>query len=206
MQSAPRCRSKSIEHRIDSKMQESATTSSDGDLVAEVRQGNSIAEATLYEKYSARIYFLALSEVHSRSDAEDIRAETFLRVIQALRQDKLRSPTSLPSFIVGIALNVVREHARRGYKTQQFDGNELKVAGDVSAEMAFLNDETRKSVREVISQLKPREREFLRLYYYEELSKEEISRSLGIKEERMRLIKSRALKAFHSMYQRVKKG
>lgn len=187
-------------------MRESATTSLDSDLVVEVRKGNSIAEAELYERYSARIYFLALSELHSKTDAEDIRAETFLRVIQALRQDKLRSNASLPSFIVGIALNVIREHNRRGSKTQQFDGNEVNLAGDSSAETAFLDHETRESVLEVIKHLKPREREFLRMYYYEELSKEAISRSLGIKEERMRLIKSRALKAFQSMYERLKKG
>ena len=54
------------------------------------------------------------------------------------------------------------------------------------------------------AQLKERDREFLRMYYYEELSKEEIAQSLGIKEERLRLIKSRALKRFQEIYARLK--
>lgn len=186
-------------------MQEGALTLLDTDLVANVRQGDPTAEASLYEKYAARVYFLALSELHSRTDAEDIRAETFLRVIQALRQDQLRSPASLPSFIVGIALNVIREHLRHRYKTEQLDADELRLPGAYSPEAAFLDSETSQAIRSVAAKLKPRERDFLRMYYYDELPKEEISRSLGIKEERLRLIKSRALKSFREMYQRLKK-
>jgi len=45
----------------------------------------------------------------------------------------------------------------------------------------------------------------LRLYYYEDLSKEEISARLGIDPERVRLIKSRALKSFREFYDRLVK-
>jgi RNA polymerase sigma factor (sigma-70 family) len=55
------------------------------------------------------------------------------------------------------------------------------------------------------ARLKPRERQFLRMYYYEELPKEEIARALGIKEERLRLIKSRALKSFRGIYEKLKR-
>ena len=187
-------------------MEPGATTLLDSDLVANVREGDSAAETALYEKYSARIYFLALSEMHSAEDAEDVRAETFLRVIQALRQDKLRTGGSLPSFIVGIALNVIREQSRAKFKTDQLDGSELNLPGErIRLESAFLDTETSQAIKEVAEKLKPRERDFLRLYYYEELSKEEIARSLGIKEERLRLIKSRALKSFRKIYERLKK-
>jgi RNA polymerase sigma-70 factor (ECF subfamily) len=186
-------------------MDSPASTMLDTDLVANVREGDSKAEAALYEKYSARIYFLALSELHSKEDAEDVRAETFLRVIQALRQDKLRSATSLPSFIVGIALNVIREHSRTKYKTDQLDGTETNIAAEHSLELAFLDTETSEAIKEAAAKLKPRERDFLRLYYYEELPKEEIARVLGIKEERLRLIKSRTLKSFRKIYERLKK-
>jgi RNA polymerase sigma-70 factor (ECF subfamily) len=182
------------------------TTLVDSDLVANVREGDSEAETALYEKYSARIYFLALSELHSREDSEDVRTEAFLRVIQALRQGKLRKPESLGSFIVGIALNVIREHIRLNYNTKQLDGSELNLIGECSLESAFFNEEAGLALKEVASKLKPRERDFLRLYYYEELPKREIALVLGVKEERLRLIKSRALKSFRKIYERLKKG
>ena len=187
-------------------MKRRATTLLDLNLAENVRDGDSRAEAALYEKYSARIYFLAFTELHSQTDAEDIRAETFLRVIQALRQNKLRSPESLPSFIVGIALNVIREHIRAKYKTKQFDGSEITLLDSRSFESVFLDEETSESIKQVAEKLKPRERDFLRMYFYEELPKEEIARALGINEERLRLIKSRALKSFREMYRKLKIG
>ena len=187
-------------------MQQTATTSVDSELVAGVRQGDSTAETALYEKYSSRVYFLALSELHSKEDAEDVRAETFLRVLQSLRRDQLRSPDSLGSFIVGTALNVIREQVRRSYKTQSLDERDLDLTGDRSIESAFLDAEAIRAIEEAARGLKPREREFLRMHYYEELPKEEIARALGVKEERLRLIKSRALKSFRESYKKLTKG
>gem|GEM_PF-806160 len=188
------------------RVQENAPTVLDGELVASIRQGDSPAETALYEKYSSRVYFLALSESHCREDAEDIRAETFLRVLQALRQDQLRSPDSLGSFIVGTALNVIREHVRQKYKTQSLDETKATLTVESSLESAFIDAEASQAIEEAARRLKPREREFLRMHYYEELPKEEIARVLGVKEERLRLIKSRALKSFREIYKKLTKG
>src|SRR5687767_11570239 len=100
-----------------------SVTFADSDLVSSVEQGDRLAEDALYKKYSDRLYFLALSELHSREDAEDVRAETFVRIIQALRQGKLRKPESLSSFIVGVALNVIRESRRQRFGTEQLGDN-----------------------------------------------------------------------------------
>lgn len=178
----------------------------EGDLVRKIGNGETEAEELLYEKYSARIYFLALSELHSKDDAEDVRAETFLRVIQSLREGKLRSAESLSSYIVGFALNVIREHRRHQSRIDSLENYDYDVAGEGSLEDIFLDAETRLAMTEVAKQLKPREQEFLRMYYYEELSKEEISSRLGIREERLRLIKSRALQSFREIYKKISKG
>ena len=183
-------------------MRETATSVPDGELVANIRLGDPAAETAIYEKYSARVYFLALSELHSKEDAEDVRAETFLRALQALRQGQLRSPDSLGSFIVGTALNVIREQLRQSRRTQPLGEGELTLGGG-SLESAFLDSEAGRALEEAARGLKPREREFLRMYYYEELPKEEIARALGVKEERLRLIKSRALKSFREIYKKL---
>lgn len=173
------------------------------EIVTRIRQGEAEAEAALYQKFSPRVYFTALSETHSKEDAEDVRAETFLRVIQALRQDKLRSADALPSFVVGITLNVIRELVRQKYRVDSLEDYEYDIAGDGSLEQAMLDEETSSALKELARQLKPREQQFLRLYYYEELPNPEIAEKLGIKEERLRLIKSRALQSFRELYQKM---
>lgn len=184
-------------------MQESAEGATNQDLVLRIRLGDAEAEALLYEKFSARVYFTALSETHSKDDAEDIRAETFLRVIQALRQDKLRSADSLPSFIVGFTLNVIREHIRQKYRADSLEDYDYDIASEISLESVFLEAETIRALEEAARHLKPREQQFLRMYYYDELPKEEIARRLGINEERVRLIKSRALQSFREIYKKL---
>lgn len=186
-------------------MRESVTTSTDAELVSSVEHGDKLAEGALYEKYSDRVYFLALGELHSREDAEDVCAETFIRVLQAVRQSKLRKPDSLPSFIVGITLNVIREFARKRLGTEPLDEQEPAASCDRSPESVFLDEETSRSIAEVARHLKARDREFLRMYYYEELPREEIARVLGVAEERLRLIKSRALKRFREVYENLKR-
>ena len=186
-------------------MQSGAELLSNQELVTRLRQSDAAAETVLYEKFSARVYFTALSETHSKEDAEDARAETFLRVIQALRQDKLRSADALPSFIVGITLNVIRELVRQKYRADSLEDYEYDIAGDGSLETVLLDAETSRALAAAINQLKPREQQFLRMYYYEELSKEEIARQLGIHEERVRLIKSRALQQFREIYKKMTK-
>ncbi len=195
-----------VTSKIRATMQSSVDPSLNNNLVTSIQQGDSAAEAALYEKFSARIYFLALSELHSKDDAEDVRAETFLRVIQALRDGKLRSAEALPSFIVGFALNIIRELVRHKYKTESLEDYEYDVAGERSLEDVFLDAETSRAMEEVAKKLKPREQQFLRMYYYEELSKEEISARLGIKEDRLRLIKSRTLQSFREIYKKLGRG
>ena len=173
----------------------------DSDLVVGVEQGDKFAEDQIYRKYSDRLYFLALSELHSREDAEDVRSETFIRVIQAVRQGKLRKPEALGSFVVGIALNVIRELRRQRFGVESLEDNDLNVPVEASPEKAFLDQEVSSSIAETVKHLKPREREFLRMYYYEELPLPTIAAALGIKLERLRLIKSRTLQRFRKIYQ-----
>jgi len=175
----------------------------DTSLVEEIRRGQTTAEASLYEKYSARVYYLALSELRSREDAEDVRTETFLRVLQAIREDRLRSPQSLASFIVGTAHNVIHEMFRQTRKADEIAQQTSEQAAQSAGDPLFLDQDVKLAIEQVIKRLKPREQAFLRMYYYEELPHEEIAERLEIKQERLRLIKSRALKNFREIYHRL---
>ncbi len=187
-------------------MQQNTPIQKAGKAAQDRPYNGSSAETALYEKYAGRVYYLALSELRSPEDAEDVRTETFLRVIKALRQGQLRSPDSLPSFIIGITLNVIREGIRHKYKAAQIAYQEAERTSAQSPDYFFLNPDIKRAIEQVIERLKARERAFLRMYYYEELPPEEIARRLGIKEERLRLIKSRTLKRFREIYERLLRG
>lgn len=174
---------------------------SDVDLVARIQAGDTQAEALLFERYGARVYYLALSRTGSAHDAEDLRSETLLRVLSAIRNGQLRSAAALPRFIMRTLDNTARELMRQ-------EARNSRIATDPRAnkDEHFLNERVKDAIEGTIAQLKPRERDFLRMYYYEELPKDEIARRIGIAEERVRLLKSRTLKSFRERFLQAWRG
>ncbi len=73
-------------------------------LIARIQAGQTEAEGELYQEYSERVYYLGLRETRSPADAEDIREETFLRVLQAIRGNELRIPTTTQQPSTGLLL------------------------------------------------------------------------------------------------------
>jgi len=171
----------------------------DVDLVMRIQSGDTAAEGILYQRYAPRLYYLALVRVRSPHDAEDIRSETFLRVLTAIRNRELRTPGALASFCMRTLDHVALELER---KQRRADGFTADAAASVHEH--FLDDDVKAAIERTLARLKPRERDFLCMYYYEELPKEEIARRTGMIEDRVRLLKSRALKSFREMYVRLK--
>jgi len=178
----------------------------DVELVASIQSGHSGAETALYEKYAAKVYYLALRESRLPHDAEDVRAETFLRVLQAIRGNHLRSAASLGSFILGTTRNVLHELFLRRRQASNSTHPENAEPPTPPHEELFLDSEVQRAIERTIVRLKPRERDLLRLHYYEELPTHEIARRVGIAPERVRLVKSRALKHFREVYKRLDKA
>ena len=175
---------------------------SDAELVRLIQNGDTAAGAEVFERYGPRVYYLALRDLRSRTDAEDIRAETFLRVLDAIQSRRVQTPAMLSSFILGTARNIVLETLRSPLRAAQ--GREIPDCSGPEAN-PILDEEITGAIERVLARLKPREREFLRLHYYEELPKDQIARRIGVDEARVRLIKSRALKSFRDIYQRLRK-
>ena len=167
-------------------------------LLAQSIQDELSAES-LFNKYSARVYYLALRQLRSTADAEDVRAETFLRVVRALQKQQVRLPDAVGSFVLGTARNVILELLREPHRLK----HDHEIPDVPEFLPAAVDEDVASAIETVIRRLKPRERDFLRLHYYEDLGKEEIARRIGIDQERVRLIKHRTLKSFREIYQRL---
>lgn len=172
------------------------------ELVARIQTGDPEAEAALYARYAARVYHVALRELRARDRAEDVRAETFLRVLQALRQNRLRTPAALPGFILETTHNVIREQFRREQRADAVAREELERLRRGPPPEVVTRD-VQRAIEDAIRTLKPRDRLFLKLYFYDELPRAAIAERLKLKEEQIRLIKSRALKRFREAYERL---
>ena len=84
---------------------------SDEDLVRLAKAGQTAAFGDLVKRHMRGVYALAGSFVQSRSDADDLSQETFLRAYQGL--GSFRGRSSFRTWLYRIALNVCSSHLKR---------------------------------------------------------------------------------------------
>jgi RNA polymerase sigma factor (sigma-70 family) len=171
-------------------------------LVERLKTGDADAEQEFYERFGARVAFLARRELRSPVEADDVRSETMMRVLKSVRDGRLRAAEALPSFVLQTARNVVRERARQ---TRRFVpiGEPGSPDEPAAAEVELPDPGAAAALNTAMSSLNERDRAFLRMHFYDELPRDVIAARLGITEERVRLVKSRALQRFREAYGKV---
>ncbi|MFT5641902.1 MAG: RNA polymerase sigma factor (sigma-70 family) [Cyclobacteriaceae bacterium] len=98
---------------------------SDEELIKGCVKGAAKYHQALYEKYSPKMYPIALRYSKMQQEAEDILQEAFLKVFQNI--DKFRQDSSLPYWIKRIVINTALNHQRsKLYLFPMVDVTDLK--------------------------------------------------------------------------------
>jgi RNA polymerase sigma-70 factor, ECF subfamily len=135
---------------------------------------------------------------------EDVRQETLTRVIATLRRDGgIRQPDRFGAFVNSICKNVLRENDRDSRRTQPLAEGHLEIPDKfVNLERALISEETKGKVRDILGEMKKRDRELLRAIFLEEKDKDEICREFGVDREYLRVLLHRAKQRFRSSFRR----
>lgn len=135
---------------------------------------------------------------------DDIRQETFKRVIAILRRDGgIREPERFGAFVNSICKNVLRENTRDLNRTQTLAPGQLESPDPdkiVDVERALISEETKEKVREILAEMKQRDRDLLRAIFLEEKGKDEICRQFGVEREYLRVLLHRAKERFRATF------
>lgn len=159
----------------------------DSTLVARARAGDKLAFGQLIERYTQMVKYIVVGKVANEEIARELMQETFLHAYLSLSH--LRDDSRFKSWLYGIALNVCRSFLRE-QKAQIFSLEDL-IGGmhyDASAIFEMLVDpqtlveerELQRFVFDTVQSLSPKDRETTLLFYYEELSLQEIATTLSI--------------------------
>jgi RNA polymerase sigma-70 factor (ECF subfamily) len=155
-----------------------------------------------FTQYFGQLLTLKLrSRLRSASAVEDVRQETFTRVLQTLkRKGGLDSPESLGAFVNSVCNNVLFEQYRSGSRTtpldDEYDAPEIRPAMDD----VLLAAEDREKVREALADLPPRDQELLRWLFFEERDKDEICRLMNVDRNHLRVLLHRAKIKFRDRF------
>lgn len=155
--------------------------------------------------YFSELIRLKLSRrLHSHSEVEDARQETFARVFAALRkQDGIREPERLGAFVNSVCNNVLLEYYRSASQEPTSDDEEAEANipdPAISVIDVIANRQTQEKVRQILDQLPEKDRRLIKAVFLEERDKDEVCRELGVDREYLRVLLHRAKKSFKSIY------
>jgi RNA polymerase sigma-70 factor, ECF subfamily len=180
------------------------TAADQANLLA-LQQGEAIALNRLIARWQRPLHSFAYRYLQNSADADDLVAETFVRLYQ--QRLRLRPGTRLSAWLFTTLTNLCHNHHRwmRRHPTIALDapatadpanpkaGIKL-VSGDPSANVALEQDETLAAIRAAIERLSHDLKVTLLLHYYEHLSYREIGEITGCSDRGVetRLYRARA--------------
>jgi RNA polymerase sigma-70 factor (ECF subfamily) len=143
--------------------------------------------------------------LRSIAAVEDVRQETFMRVLRLLAEQRIQQPERLGAFVNSVCNNVLREHYRlQSREISAADGFVDAIpdrATGVSDAIALRQTQLR--VRQILDELPEKDRCLLRALFLEERSKDEVCRDFGVNREYLRVLIHRAKQSFKSHYLRA---
>jgi RNA polymerase sigma-70 factor, ECF subfamily len=150
-------------------------------------------------------YFTGLLRIKLRTRlrspqlVEDVRQETFLRVLESLRKETggLQKPERLGAFVNTTCDYVMFETLRAATRQIQIPEDQRDII-DEDADPARLvaSRERKEIVERVLAELPAKDRDLLRQVYFEERKKEDICREMKVTQEYLRVLIHRAKMRF----------
>jgi RNA polymerase sigma-70 factor (ECF subfamily) len=158
-----------------------------------------------FVSYFSELIRLKLSKrLHSYSEVEDARQETFARVFAALRKpDGIREPERLGAYVNSVCNNVLLEYYRSSSQEVTSDDEEAEANipdPAISVVDVIANRQIQRNVREILDQLHEKDRRLIKEVFLEERDKDEVCRDLGVDREYLRVLLHRAKKSFKILY------
>lgn len=128
---------------------------------------------------------------------DDIRQETFFRVLTAVKASSVLYPEKFGAFVASVCDKVILEKYREFARNQHLDVESMDLPdGRASLESVVLLKEKKRIVAEVLDQLSPKKRNILRALLYEQLDRDELCARFGVTSDYLRVLLFRARKEF----------
>ena len=169
-----------------------------------LRDGDSQVEQHFAAYFGELIHLKVRRRIRSPQLLEDIRQETLLRVLRAVREKGgISDARKLGAFVSGVCHYVTVELSRSEgrYEAPERDFDEQAgVTEDIDAPL--VTEERRQQVRKVLAKLENRDRKLLRAVFLDELGSAEVCRRFEVDADYLRVLVFRAKARFRQAYTR----
>ncbi|MGA3092125.1 MAG: sigma-70 family RNA polymerase sigma factor [Terriglobales bacterium] len=174
----------------------------DGPYLDRLRSGDFTTEQHFFSYFGELIRLKFGRRLRSSIAIEDVRQETFTRVLRGLSEQRIRQPERLGAFVNAVCTNVVREQYRSACREiPTADGFADGVPDPrLCPSDAMYQRQVQQEVRQTLDELPKRDRRILKALFLEERDKDEVCRDFGIDRNYLRVMIHRAKQSFKECY------
>jgi RNA polymerase sigma-70 factor (ECF subfamily) len=177
-----------------------------GDIayIRQVLAGNSNAFSYIVDRHKNKAYNLAFRICGNHEDAEEIAQDSFLKTYRSLKGFKMESSfaTWLYRIVFNTAISLVRTRKKGVLSLNDFPVDATDFIGSNVNEEEAEREYRSSLVSFALQKISDEERGLISLYYYEEMSNDEISDVTGISKSN---IKVKLFRARHKMLEIIEK-
>jgi RNA polymerase sigma-70 factor, ECF subfamily len=178
----------------------------DEPYVERLRAGDPRTQEHFVAYFSELIQLKVRARLRTVQAMEDVKQETFARVLTKLRTPNgIRSPERLGSFVNSICNNVLLEQYRENHRTISIENESDQdfPDHDTDVEREVADRQMEQKVRQILDEMPERDRRILRAIFLEERDKDELCREFGVARDYLRVLLHRAKKAFKEEYRKI---
>jgi len=159
-----------------------AANLNDQELVQAFLQGDESCIEILIRRHKKKVFTYILLTVKNQALAEDLFQETFIKVIQSLRDGKYRDNGRFLSWVIRISHNLIIDHFRKEKQMNAISNDDKEVdlfnskrLSDMNIEDILIRNQIRTDLRKLIYSLPEDQREVVLLRHFGGLSFKEIA-------------------------------
>ena len=162
-----------------------------GDIfyIGQVLNGKQSAFSYLVERHKDHAFNLALRICCNREDAEEIAQDAFVKAYRSLSQFKMKSSfaTWFYRIVYNTSISLVRARKKEPLSLEDFPADATDFIGVNSSEEEAEVEYRNSLISFALQKMNEEERGLIGLYYYEELSADEISQITGISKSNIKV-------------------
>jgi len=157
-------------------------TTNDQLLIDAILAGETQSFGVLVERYKDLVFTLAIRMVKHREEAEEVSQDTFIKVFRSL--NKFKGDSKFSTWIYKVAYNTcldrLKKHKREQHVVAIDEYTEHQVMTIDNALDAMEKEERKQAIQSCLEQLPSDDSALLTLYYFEDLSLDEIAKIVGL--------------------------
>jgi len=170
-------------------------TTNDQVYINKILNGDTNAFTVLVNRYKDLVYTLSFRMMKNREEAEEVAQDTFIKVYKSLT--KFKGDSKFSTWIYKVAYNTCLDRLKKNKRQQrtvaidEYTEHQVKTLDNALDNIE--EQEKKQTIKNCLALLPSEDSFMLTLYYFEELSLDEISKITGLKPNnvKVKLFRSR---------------